>query len=104
MTATLVRHGFVNPRQPGHEPHDRGEAVLLLLRRLDVSWFRSRWRARIPDGDRMGAKEQREARGVRLIVHWWTKRLSATRASTPEAPDAEQEAMVRTLTQTGMNS
>ncbi len=42
-----------------------------LARCLDRSWFRTRRRARMPDRDRLEAKERRIARGVRLAVYWY---------------------------------
>lgn len=48
---------------------DVGEKVVALCELLDDTWFGSLWRERIPDRDRMEAKDRRRARGVRLLVH-----------------------------------
>jgi hypothetical protein len=47
------------------------DRIASLMESLDHSWFRTKTRARIPDGDRIEAKHRRIARGVRLAVYWY---------------------------------
>jgi hypothetical protein len=44
------------------------DTIVRLAKRLDSEWFRSRLRARLPDGDRMRAKDRWIMRGVLLAV------------------------------------
>lgn len=47
------------------------DKLVALTKCLDRSWFRTQRRARMPDRDRLEAKERRIARGVRLAVYWY---------------------------------
>lgn len=64
VTFTRVRYDHI----VGRTVDDK---LASLARCLDRSWFRTRRRARTPDGDRQDAKERRIARGVRLAVYWY---------------------------------
>jgi hypothetical protein len=59
-----------------------GDELDFLVRvwaRLDRSWFRTKTRARMPDGDRMRAKDRRIMRGVRLASYWLMRARSESK-------------------------
>jgi len=55
--------------------HTIDDKLASLAEILDHSWFRTRLRARTPDGDRQHLKERRSARGVRLAVYWYHRSM-----------------------------
>lgn len=69
ITRYGIHDGHDRERARFRSARDVGEKIVALHELLSWTWFRTLWRARIDDGERMDAKYQRITRGVRLLVH-----------------------------------